>query len=148
MLKHFPMALAVLAWSTVGPIAAQTQDSAKAPMKMEDHAMSGWKELDAFHIVMMQTWHPASMMKNLQPTREKAAELAQKGAAWSTGTFPMGCDDSLTRAAVAKIAGEAKALGDLVAAKAADDALFAGLKALHQQFESVEKGCKPHKMDD
>ncbi len=144
-MTRFPVILAGLALAGATPTAAQTPDSAKAPMmKMEDHAMSGWKELDAFHMVMMQTWHPAKGMNNLAPIRAKAAELAEKAELWTKSDFPKGCDTPVMRDAVTKAAAQAQELAKLVAA-GPDDQVKAALKTVHDSFEIVEKGCKPGK---
>lgn len=134
------------AMAAAAPLAAQVPDSAatKKPMKMEmeDHAMSGWKELDTFHMVMMATWHPASMKKDLAPARARADELAARAEAWAKSAFPKPCDTPALREAVNQTATGSKAFAALVK-EGTDAQLTEALKAVHDRFEVVEKGCKP-----
>lgn len=134
------------AMAAAAPLAAQVPDSAatKKPMKMEmeDHAMSGWKELDAFHMVMMATWHPASMKKDLAPARARAGELATKAEAWAQSGFPTPCDTPALREAVNRATAGSKALAALVK-EGTDAQVTEALKGVHDSFEVVEKGCKP-----
>ncbi len=115
--------------------------------KMEDmeHAGSGWKELDAYHQLMMGTWHPANGKNDLAPTRAKAVAMAEQANVLGKSIAPKGCDTPALKAAVTKLVPETQALANMVAAKADDTALKSALKALHAQFEVLEMGCKPSK---
>ena len=109
-----------------------------------DHAASGWKEMDAFHRFMMETWHPASSGNDLRPIRAKAGAMADAARAWAAAAVPKACDTPQTRETVARVATESRALADLVARPAATDAeIKSALKALHDRFEVVEHGCTP-----
>ncbi|MES2180393.1 MAG: hypothetical protein V4550_21255 [Gemmatimonadota bacterium] len=116
-------------------------------MEMEHHGgeSSGWKELDAFHTLLAETWHPVAKSKDLTPIREKAVALSDAAQAWSLSKAPHGCDAKPILDAVASVASESKALAQLVAKKAADAEVTSALKALHDRFETVEQGCKPMK---
>ena len=117
---------------------------AKEPAEHGGHhaASSGWKELDAFHTLMMQTWHPASGANDLAPARAKAGAMADAARAWAAAAVPAGCDTAEVRATVARLATESRALADLAARpETTDAALKAALKALHDRFEVVEHGC-------
>jgi soluble cytochrome b562 len=145
-MKRFPIVAAGLALAMAAPAAAQSPDSAPKPMMnpMEDHAMSGWKELDAFHMVLMQTWHPAKGMNNLSPIRAKAEELAQKAERWAKSVFPEKCDTPALREAVTKVSAQSQALAKLVT-EGSDEQVKAALKEVHDRFEIVEQGCTPGK---
>ena len=43
--------------------------------------MSPWKEMDAYHMLMMATWHPARDKGDLAPFRAKAKEMVRFAAA-------------------------------------------------------------------
>ncbi|MDF1505231.1 hypothetical protein [Roseisolibacter sp. H3M3-2] len=121
------------------PAAAQQHDHGA-----EQHAAGGWKEMDAFHQVMMATWHPAAGKNDLAPARAKAGELAAAARAWKGAAVPKACDTPATRAAVAKVAAGADAFAALAAkAGTTDAALKAALKGVHDDFEPVEEGCAP-----
>ena len=54
-------------------LAAQTKPAPTKPMEMEHahtdmkESATGWKELDAFHMLMMATWHPAKESNDMTP---------------------------------------------------------------------------------
>lgn len=101
---------------------------------------SGWAAMDEFHMLLMKTWHPASATDDLAPTRANAAAMATKAEAWAKSPVPATCGGT-TRATVALIATDSRALAGLVASNAADAQVKESLSALHDRFESVEKGC-------
>ena len=104
--------------------------------------MSGWKELDAYHMVMMGAWHPAKENANLAPARAQAGALAKAADAWAASAVPAACDSPATRASVKKVQGGSRAFTQLVEGKGADAAVLAALRELHEQFEVVNRGCK------
>ena len=119
---------------------------AKEPAEHAGHheAASGWKELDAFHALMMQTWHPASATNDLAPARAKAGAMADAARAWAAATVPAACDKPDVRATIARLATDSRTLADLAARpETTDAALKLALKALHDRFEVVEHGCQP-----
>ena len=129
--------------------AASTSAAAQAsPPKREhaaamDHHMSGWKEMDAFHMLMMRTWHPAKASNDLAPIRAKADSMAAAAAGWAKAAVPAACDDQATRTTIARVASDSRALATLVRGRASDARVKSALAALHERFETVEESCKP-----
>jgi hypothetical protein len=111
-----------------------------APM---NHHMSGWKEMDAFHMLMMRTWHPAKESNDLKPIRAKADSMAAAAAGWAKAAVPTACDSKATRATISQVAAESRALATLVRRRASDARVKSALAALHERFETVEESCKP-----
>ena len=119
----------------------QEQKGADTKHQGMEH-MTGWKELDAFHMTMMATWHPAKN-GDLTAIRGKSAEMATKAEVWAKSAPPAACDNAETKGKVATIATDAKALDALVTAKGEDARVKDSLKALHDAFEHVMKACAP-----
>ena len=105
--------------------------------------MSGWKELDAYHMVMMGAWHPAKEKNDLAPVRQLAAKLSEASEAWSKAAIPPACDTPDNRSGIARIQADSRALAALVA-KGTDEEVKAALKNLHDRFEVVNRSCKAH----
>ena len=103
--------------------------------------MSGWKELDAYHMVMMQVWHPAKEKGDLAPIRAQAAKLADAADVWAAAAVPSACDTPANRSNIAKVKAESRALVAL-ASNGTDAEIKAALAALHDRFELVNRGCK------
>jgi hypothetical protein len=103
--------------------------------------MSGWKELDAYHMVMMQVWHPAKEKSDLAPIRARAATLADAADVWAAAPIPSACDTPANRANIARVRTESRTLVAL-ASNGTDADVKAALAALHDRFELVNRGCK------
>jgi len=116
--------------------------AAQVKEKEEDHAKSGWTELDAYHDVMSAAWHPAKN-DSLGPARSSADALVKAARAWARATAPRGCEAPAVKTAIARLVPESEAVAALVARRADDATLKAALKTVHDTFHVVEDGCKP-----
>jgi hypothetical protein len=107
----------------------------------EDHAASGWKELDMYHALMMATWHPAKDKNDLAAIRAQAPQMVESATTLAKSTAPARCDTPRNREAAAKLPAQTRVVADLVTKQADDATLKAALKTLHDQFEVLEEGC-------
>jgi len=101
---------------------------------------SGWKELDAFHALLMSTWHPA-MKDSLTMARALAPQVVAAAETWATSKGPATCDNAAARKALPGIVADAKAYAGVASSQAADAAVKAALKKVHDGFEVVGKPC-------
>lgn len=106
-----------------------------------DHAMSSWKELDAYHMLMMATWHPARDKGDLAPTRAKITDMVAAAKVLAASKAPMGCDAAKVKDAAAALPKNTQGVADLVTTKADDATLKDAMKALHDKFDVLEMGC-------
>ena len=143
-------AVTSLSLLALAPAAAQQHEH--APVKVEKdkpaapagHSMehmSGWKELDAYHMVMMQVWHPARETSDLAPIRAQASRLAASADTLAGAAIPAACDTPANREAVTTVRADSRALATLVAS-GTDAEVKDALKALHDRFEVLNKGCR------
>ncbi|MHB1224862.1 MAG: hypothetical protein ACYC2G_12610 [Gemmatimonadaceae bacterium] len=147
----FALGAALVLATLARPAVAQTAPAAPATTDhgaMQHGAMDhgdmkpggGWPAMNEFHLLLMKTWHPASQSNDLAPTRTNAAAMAKTAEAWAGTPVPSTCGRT-TGATVAGIASDARALDRLVAGSGTDAQVKEALGALHDRFESVEKGC-------
>lgn len=101
---------------------------------------SGWAELDAFHSLLMSTWHPA-MKDSLTMARTLAPQVVAAADTWAKSKGPASCDNAAVRKALPGIVTDAKAFAAVAASKANDAAVKAALKKVHDGFETVGKPC-------
>jgi hypothetical protein len=171
MPRYFAGAL-VGALLVAAPLAAQKpapKDTAKAAMAGMDHSkMAGmdhgamqdkmksgakaeaWKELDAYHALMMATWHPAKEKNDLAPFRAKAAEMVASAKVVAASKAPASCGSKAEVIAAQKaLPAETEKAAKLVSPKTTDADLKAALKTLHDKFDVLEMGCgaMEHEMD-
>lgn len=129
---------------TARPASAQaTPPPAKSATMDAGHMskMGKWAPMDEFHMLLMATWHPVKDAENLAPTRAMAAMMTTKADAWAKTAVPAVCNAG-TKAAVAQIATDARALAALVDAKGTDAQVRSAISAIHDKFEAVEEGCE------
>ena len=140
-----PSAVAVLALTAASARAQHAgHHGTAADTGKAAHTASGWKEMDAFHQLMMATRHPAQGKGDLAPTRAQAGAMADAARTWAAAAVPKACDTPATRTALTALATDSRALAELAAKPATADAeLKAALKALHDRFEPLEHGCAP-----
>lgn len=114
-------------------------------MDMSGHhdmnAISGWKELDAFHALLAAAWHPAEKSNDLKPVREKATALSEAADKWAASTVPSACDTKKIRDAIKDVAAKSKDVAKLVATEAKDSEVKKALGDMHTRFEAAESGC-------
>jgi hypothetical protein len=117
------------------------QDKMDHGKQDKHHGMSPWKELDEFHMLVMDTWHPAKDKNDMTATRAKAGDLVKSAKTLAASTAPKGCDSPKVVEATKGLPAEAQKVADLVTKKADDATLKAALKTLHDKFEVAEGGC-------
>lgn len=103
-----------------------------------------WAELESYHEIMSQTFHPAEEGK-LEPIRKLAGELAARSQAWLASTPPKIYDTPNIKAILVKLNAESKALADSLAQGAKDEQLKKDLTALHDRFHEIMGACREEK---
>ena len=98
------------------------------------------KELDAYHMLMMATWHPAKDKNDLAPIRAKATDMVASAKLVAASKSPTTCRKPELLKAQAALPAETEKVAAMVTAKVADAELKAGLKRLHDSFDLLE-GC-------
>jgi hypothetical protein len=155
LLSRHQFAIALAVAFAAAPLSAQEKPPAKAaakdPMagmdhsKMDHSAMHGapaaWKEMDAYHMLVMATWHPAKDKNDLAPTRAKAAEMVTSAKTLAASKAPAHCQTPTVLKAQSELPAETAKVAALVTAKVADAELKAALKTLHDKFDVLEQGC-------
>lgn len=99
-----------------------------------------WKELDDYHTVMAQTFHP-SEEGNLQPIKARSGELADKAKTLQKSTIPAAYQKPGVKETLDLLAKESKALDKMVRKKKPDADITKSLAALHDRFHEVMEKC-------
>lgn len=99
-----------------------------------------WKELDDYHSVMAQTFHP-SEEGNLQPIKKRSGELAAKAKALKKSAIPAAYQKEGVKKSLDLLAKESKALDRMVRKKKPDADITKSLAALHDRFHEVMEKC-------
>lgn len=127
MKKIFPLLLITTTFLFFN--SAQAQQKAK------------WNELEAFHTVMSQTFHPAEEGK-LEPIRTRSQEMVDKAIAWKKSTAPEGYDKNAVKKNLKELVNGSKEINRMVKKNASDKELKEELSELHDVFHSIVEKCE------
>ncbi len=102
-----------------------------------DSAAKEWKEMDDFHMVMAESFHPYKDSSNLEPAKVNAQDLAKSAKEWRDSSAPEGVDADKMKSSLDELV----RLSDEFAAKAgsaADDEIASSLTTLHDLFHDLQ----------
>ena len=115
------------------------KDYSEKTAETKSAATPVWAEQATYHEVMFATFK-ASADGNLVPTRERASELMQKATAWLESKPPKDHDTAEMREKLTRLVAYAKALTEVVDARAGDDDVRKSLIALHDHYHQIIDG--------
>ena len=106
-----------------------------------DHATAGddvWKEMDDFHMIMAETFHPYKDSSNLEPAKTRALELMDAAEQWASASLPGKVDNERVRSKLKQLKSEAATLAENV--KSSDDnAIAEHLIRVHDTFHAIQE---------
>lgn len=116
--------------------------SKKDVRELEDHGAGGhqseWKEMDNFHMIMAETFHPYKDSANLEPARTRATELLAAADEWLAAALPEKVDNDRVRSKLIELKTQAATLAESV--KSSDDNVIADhLTKLHDTFHAIQE---------
>ena len=100
-----------------------------------------WTTLNAFHMVMAQTFHP-SEEGNLQPIRKRSGEMAEKALELQQQPIPASFNTPEIRKSIANLVTGSKELNELVQKQTDDKTIAAKLASLHDIFHTIQGLCR------
>jgi hypothetical protein len=109
--------------------------------KKEKHVeeTSDWKELDSFHKIMADAYHPMTESGNLAPAKQLMNQLAGEAAKWSASTLPDKVNTPKMKESLQKLKIDARVLADNINKGTSDDVVKDKLTKLHDQFHEIMK---------
>lgn len=113
----------------------------------EGHHAAGdesvWKEMDDFHTIMAETFHPYKDSANLEPVKSKASELLSAADHWADSPLPAKVDNEHVKAKLGQLKSEAATLVE--STRSADDNVVAeNLTKLHDTFHEIQEAWYGH----
>lgn len=104
----------------------------------EEAATEEWKEMDEFHTLMAESFHPYKDSSNLEPAKANAALMAAAATKWKNATIPAKVDNEGTTAKLAQLELDALAFQDLVEQNDSTK-LGESLTGLHDLFHELQE---------
>jgi hypothetical protein len=98
-----------------------------------------WKEMDSFHMIMAETFHPYKDSANLEPVKTHAEHLAIEAEKWTATTLPEKVNNDDVKSKLDKLKTDTRALADKVKAGGSDEEIAAQLTAVHDLFHEIQE---------
>ena len=110
----------------------------KEPMDQEE-TVGSWDEMDAFHMIMAESYHPYKDSSNLEPAKKNAHDLVLSAEKWTSAPLPEKFkDDDEMEYKLKQLKADALAFEEVV--KMGDDkAIGAFLTKLHELFHQLQE---------
>jgi hypothetical protein len=122
--------------------------SDKQKEKDEDEDDIEWKEMDEFHTIMADVYHPLKDSNDLGPIKKESGNFAAAATKWADAKLPSKVDNDETKDLLSQLEDGAKAIDEMVKAGAKDEEIAAKLTGLHDTFHTImEKWHKAGKED-
>jgi hypothetical protein len=107
-----------------------------------------WKEMDEFHTIMADVYHPLKDSNDLAPIKKESGNFSAAATTWAQAKLPSKVDNEETKQLLAQLEDGAQALDKMVKEGSADEEIAAKLTSLHDTFHSImEKWHKAGKED-
>ena len=104
----------------------------------EETDQSDWKEMDEFHLIMAETFHPYKDSSNLEPAKTRARELASAADRWSSAALPEKVDKEEIKSKLQQLRSETETLAENV--RTADDNVIGEqLTRVHDTFHEIQE---------
>ncbi len=123
-----------LRWITLLVLAAL---SVACTQKEKAQDTGEWPEMDAFHLIMAESFHPYKDSSNLEPAKQLASEMAASAARWSEATLPEKVNNSAVKQKINLLKGATAEFAQLVHT-GSDEEIGEALTALHDLFHELQ----------
>lgn len=98
-----------------------------------------WKEMDSFHLIMAETFHPYKDSANLEPARVHAEHLAMEADKWASSKLPQKVDNDAVKTSLEKLKTDTRVLADKVKSGASNEDIGIQLTAIHDRFHEIQE---------
>ena len=96
-----------------------------------------WKEMDSFHMVMAEAFHPYKDSANLVPAKQNASDLATSAKEWRDSEIPDGVDAAKVKPKLDELVRLSDEFGKQVSSST-DDQIASSLTILHDLFHDLQ----------
>jgi hypothetical protein len=136
--------MGILITTLVVSLAACTQKE-KPHSEADDNE---WPQMDSFHMVMAESFHPFKDSGNLEPVKRLAEEMAQNAERWAADALPEKVNNDAMKALLQQLKADSRTLADKIKNGATDEEIGATLKSLHDSFHSIMESWNSEGKDD
>lgn len=106
----------------------------------EEHTSTNdWPEMDSFHMIMAETFHPYKDSSNLEPLKTNIEELKNEADKWASAPLPEKVNNDEMKKQVQQLEIDVEGLTELIK-KGSDEEIAKSLVALHNRFHEIQEG--------
>lgn len=97
-----------------------------------------WPEMDEFHMIMAESFHPYKDSSYLEPAKANAAEMAKVAGKWASAPLPAKVDNDEIKSTLGQLKADTEAFVQIAQT---GDSIKIGeaLTALHTQFHKIQE---------
>lgn len=107
----------------------------------QEHAVSddSWEEMDDFHMIMAESFHPYKDSANLEPAKQNADSLIAAAAKWASAPIPEKfAEDEEIKFKLTQLKADATTFAEVVKT-GNDKAVGESLTKLHDLFHTIQE---------
>jgi hypothetical protein len=97
-----------------------------------------WKEMDEFHMVMAETFHPYKDSADLEPVKTKANDLVAAADKWANAAMPEKVNNDEMKTKLQSLKSETEALADVIQ-NGEDQVIGDQLTKVHDLFHEIQE---------
>lgn len=109
----------------------------KKAEESSDADSAEWPEMDSFHMIMAEAFHPFKDSINVAPAKKLAEEMAVEAAKWQAAPIPAKVNNDEVKALLEKLKTDTRALADNIRGGMTNQEIGKALTGLHDNFHSI-----------
>jgi hypothetical protein len=103
----------------------------------EDAGDGEWKEMEEFHTIMAEVYHPLKDANDLGPIKKHSEELAASATKWAEADLPTPVANDETKAQLNRLKEGCQQLAKSIKDGVSDEEISTKLTAQHEIFHSI-----------
>lgn len=107
--------------------------------KKESSSTGEWKELDSYHDVLAEVYHPLSDSGNVEPARRLLGSLAEKGDSLAMASLPEKVNTEEMKSLISTITSDTRNLANEIKNGVSDSVVSQRLNPIHDQFHKIHE---------
>ncbi len=138
-IKFFKHALIALFAIVMIACATKKEEAAEGSEAADESSdQKEWKEMDEFHMLMAESFHPYKDSANLEPAKASATTLASAAEKWANSTLPKKVDNDDVKTKLASLKDGTATFVQTVAS-GDDKAIGEQLTKVHDLFHAIQE---------
>ncbi|MEQ9593465.1 MAG: hypothetical protein RLN86_12740 [Cyclobacteriaceae bacterium] len=119
-------------------ISSCQQKNGEDNVESESAEQAEWKEMDEFHMIMAESFHPYRDSANVAPAKDYASEMASLADTWMQAKLPGKVSNDEVKSALEKLSQQCEDF-KLMVDSGTDEEIGQALTAIHDTFHGLQE---------